>query len=407
MICAFVLTPPAAPDRLCYMKRKLKVGVLMTLDTTYKYDIVRGIIQFAKQHDQWSLYGQNRVLHNLTDLRNWKGDGIIAHITSKKEADKLASLGLPIVDVCGSVTVKHDRIIYYTNDDFLTGANVAHHFLKEGFTEFAFVGVKLRRWSMKRKNGFASALPPTHPGPLVFERTQEYWSKNEPNKDLIQWLKQRPLAPLAIMAADDLVGAQIIEACNIAKIHIPNEISVIGTNNNVIVCEFCNPPLSSIPLNCLQIGIQAAASLHELMTVRKNETVYEAEKLPPLPIVARNSVSYENANNSAVRDAMNFIRQNKGVALTVSDVINHCKVGRRTLEINFKKICGHSIYEEICQQKIHRACVLLQRSTISITEIAFDSGFNSYQRFHSFFRKYIKTTPKQYRQKYRLDPHIS
>jgi AraC-like DNA-binding protein len=72
------------------------------------------------------------------------------------------------------------------------------------------------------------------------------------------------------------------------------------------------------------------------------------------------------------------------------------------MRLNFKKICGHSIYEEICQQKIQRACVLLQRSNISITEIAFDSGFNSYQRFHSFFKKYMQTTPKEYRKKYRL-----
>lgn len=389
------------------MKRKLKVGVLMTLNTTYKYEIARGVIQFAKQHDRWALYGQNRVLHNLTDMKNWKGDGIIAHISTKREAGKLMSLGLPIVDVCGSIPLEYDHLIQYTNDDRRTGAEVAKYFLKEGFTEFAFVGVKQRPWSVLRKRGFSDALPASHPGPLLFERARNYWKTNEPQKDLIQWLRQRPLAPLAIMAADDRIGAQVIEACNMAKIHIPNEVSVVGTNNNVIVCEFCNPPLSSIPLNCLQIGLQAAASLHELMTVRKKDAVHEAKQLPPQPIVTRGSVSYENASNLAVRDAMNFIRQNKGVPLTVNDVIKHCKTGRRTLEINFKKICGHSIYEEICRQKIQRACVLLQRSNINITEIAFDSGFNSYQRFHAFFRKYMNTTPKQYRQKYRINPQIS
>lgn len=381
--------------------------MLMTLDTTYKHDIVRGIIQFSKQHDQWSLYGQNRVLHNLTDLKNWKGDGIIAHISTKKEADRLTSLGLPIVDVCGSIPIEYDRLIQYTTDDVKTGDDIAKHFLRQGFTEFAFVGVKQRRWSMKRKQGFSEALPSSHPGPLLFERPRNYWTTNEPQKDLIQWLKKRPLAPLALMAADDHIGAQVLEACTLAKVHVPNEISVIGVNNNVVVCEFCNPPLTSIPLNCLQIGLQAATSLHAMMTQRKKEMIYETETIPPLPIVLRGSSSYENETNHAVRDAMNFIRENKGVALTVADVIEHCKVGRRSLEINFKKISGHSIYEEICQQKIQRACLLLQRSNINITEIAFDSGFNSYQRFHSFFRKYMNTTPKQYRQKYRLSPDVT
>lgn len=382
--------------------KKLKIGVLMTLDTHYKYEIVRGIVQFSKQNDHWSLYGQNRVLHNLKDLKDWKGHGIIAHIDSKREADKLISLGLPIVDVCGAIDVNYDRLVQITNNDYLTGANAAKYFLQEGFTEFAFAGVKQRRWSIKRKQGFTEALPASHPGALLFERPRNYWTSNEPQADLIQWLKDRPIAPLAIMAADDRIGAQLIEACNMAKIHIPNEISIVGVNNNVVVCEFCNPPLSSIPLNCMQIGLQAAVSLNELMTTRKKEHIHETEKLPPLPIEARGSVSYENTSNRSVRDAMNFIRKSKGMALTVTDVVDHCKTGRRTLEINFKKICGHSIYEEICRQKIQRACLLLQRSSISITEIAFDSGFNSYQRFHSFFRKYMKITPKQYRQKYRL-----
>jgi LacI family transcriptional regulator len=388
------------------MKRKLKVGVLITLDTAYKHEIVRGIIQFAKQHDQWALYGQNRILHNLKDLKNWKGDGIIAHISTKKEADKLISLGLPVVDVCGSLPINYDHLVQYTNDDTLAGAVAAKHFLKEGFTEFAFVGAKQQRWSMLRKKGFCDALPPHHPGPLLFEKPKHWYSSDKPQTELLQWLKNRPLAPLAIMAADDHIGAQIIEACHVLKIHIPNEISVIGTNNDIIVCEFCNPPLSSIPFDCLQIGLQAARSLHELMTAPGKQKTCLAEKIPPLPIVVRGSVSYENSRNPAVRDAMNFIQQNKGVPLTVTDVIAHCKVGRRSLEINFKKICGHSIYEEICRQKIQRACVLLQRSNISITEIAFDSGFNSYQRFHAFFRKYAETTPKQYRQKYRIDPQV-
>jgi LacI family transcriptional regulator len=389
------------------VKKRLKVAVLMSLDTTYKYDIVRGIIQFAKQHNEWALFGQNQILHNLTDLRKWKGDGIVTHLTSKREAAKLTSLGLPIVDVCGMLPLEHNQVIQYTNDDFLTGTNVAQHFMKEGFAEFGFVGVKQRTWSIERKKGFSSALPPSHPGPITFEQTSDYWKKSKPQKDLVQWLKKRPPAPLAIMAADDQIGAVIVEACHLAKIHIPNDVSVIGTNNDVVVCEFCNPPLSSIPLNCLQIGLHASASLHELMTTRKNETVHESKMFPPLPIVIRDSISCESTNNSAVRAAINFIQQSKGSVLTVSDVVKHCKVGRRTLEINFKRVCGRGIYEEICHQKVQRACVLLQRSSFSITEVAYNSGFNSYQRFHSFFTKYMHTTPKQYRQKYRLSSQLS
>lgn len=383
------------------------MAVLINLDTHYKKHVVRGIIQFTKTHNNWALYGQNQILHNLSDLKKWKGNGIIAHIATKQEADKLTSLGLPIIDVCGSVNINYDHLVQYTNDDVLTGSRIAQHFMLAGFTEFAFIGARQRKWSLDRKNGFINAIPKSHPGALVFERPLAYWNTYTTHRDLLQWLKNRPLAPLSIMAANDQIGAQVINACNAAKIDLPNEISIIGTDNNEVVCEFCNPPLSSIPLDCLQIGLQAATSLHELMSSRNREPADDFLKLPPLPIVLRGSSSFENVNNLPVQDAVNFIRRNKGIALTVADVVEHCKVGRRTLEINFKKICGHSIYEEICQQKIQRSCVLLQRSDISITEIAFDSGFNSYQRFHSFFRKYMDTTPKNYRKKYRINAHIA
>jgi len=382
------------------MKRKLKVAVLVSLDTRYKYDNIRGIIQFAKRHDEWSLYGHNQMFRTIDDLKHWRGDGIIADINSRKEAERLASIGLPIVDLCGSVTANYDYIAQITNDDFQTGHSVAEHFLRRNFTEFAFVGMKQYRWSIERRVGFCEEINARGLTPDLFMRSRSYWQKNSPQKDLREWLERRPLAPLAIMAADDQIGVQVIEACLVAKIQVPNEVAIVGVNNDVVICEFCNPTLSSVALDDLQVGQQAAATLHEMMTNPAASLAPEPKRIAPLAIKLRDSSSYETQSSQAVRAAINFIRDHNDTALSVNDVVTHCRVGRRTLEVTFKKICGHSIYDEICRQRIQRACILLQRSNETINEIAYLSGFNSYQRFHSIFRKYMKVTPKAYRGKY-------
>jgi LacI family transcriptional regulator len=388
------------------MNKPLKIAVLVKTDNHYKYNFIRGIIQFAKRQENWTIYGQNEVLHNLSDLRKWKGNGIIAHISSQREADQLLSIGLPVVDVCTAFKIKNPRLVQHTNNDAETGRRVAGHLIHEGFTEFAFVGAKQRHWSINRKKGYSDAIGKVHPKIMTFERTLSYWESPSVQKDLIQWLSKLPPVPVAVMAADDSIGAKVIKACNLAKINIPNGVSVIGVGNNDVICELCAPPLSSIPLDCIQIGQQAAASLHSMITDKNFEIPNETLMTNPLPIVHRSSSSYELVEDKTVQEAIHFIRKNKGTALSVQDVVEHCRINRRTLEINFRKAFGQSIYEEIQQQKIQRACLLLQRSDFNINEIAFDCGFNSYQRFYLSFKSHMGMSPKDYRKKNRLARHI-
>jgi LacI family transcriptional regulator len=374
------------------MKRKFKVAVPITLDSPYRVDLVRGIIQFAKQNEQWNLFGQNRVFHNLRDFRRWKGDGIIAYIKSKNEAERLLSLDIPIIDLCAEINFEHDR-----------GSDIAEHYLRRGFTDFAFVGVRQQRWSIERRNGFFAAMPENTPSPRVFLRPKNYWTSFSPKNDLLQWLDERPLTPLAVMAADDQIGAVLIEACQKAKINIPSEVAVVGVNNDIVVCEFCTPPLSSIPFNTIETGFEAARMLQIMMADSSKSSVNELIHVRPQPITLRQSSSYESGRSKAVRDAINFIRANVQKPLSVGDIVNHCGIGRRSLEITFRKLCGHGIYDEIHRQKLKRACVLLQRSNTNITQIAFECGFNSYQRFHALFRKKINSTPKDFRKRYHLE----
>ncbi|MGE4488821.1 MAG: XylR family transcriptional regulator [Kiritimatiellales bacterium] len=388
------------------MQKPLKIAVLVKADNHYKYNFIRGVIQFAKRQKNWVLYGQNEALHNLSDLKKWKGDGIIAHLSSQKEADEILSVGLPVVDVCTAFKIQSDHLIQHTNNDVETGRRVAQHFIHEGFPEFAFIGARQRHWSVNRKKGIVEALSKVNRDVRIFDRPLTYWERSSPPIDLIRWLSRLPPVPVAVMTADDTIGAKVTNACNLAKINIPSDISIISVGNTEVICELCVPPLSSIPLDCIQIGQQAAASLHAMITGTLDEMPAEPLMTDPLPIVHRSSSSYEQIENKAVQAAINLIHKNKGKALSVEDVVKHCKVNRRTLEINFRKTFGQSIYEEIQLQKIQRACLLLQRSDFSISELAFDCGFNSYQRFYLSFKAHMNMTPKQYRKKYRLAAHI-
>jgi len=133
-----------------------KIALCMELSDFYEHGIARGLVRFAKSKPDWRLYGYGWMFRSLADIELWKGDGVIARVEDARSADRLSSLGLPIVDVAGAYSRPNFRSV--TNDDFLTGYQAALHLLGCGFSRFAFLGVAKARWSDLRREGFQKAL---------------------------------------------------------------------------------------------------------------------------------------------------------------------------------------------------------------------------------------------------------
>lgn len=197
------------------------------------------------------------------------------------------------------------------------------------------------------------------------------------------------------MACDDNQGNALIEACNSAGVKIPSEVSVIGVDNDEVVCTLSNPTLSSISVDIEQGGFETAR-----MTVRMiQDPFYKGSDimLRPKRIVHRVSTSAYATTDKEVLTALQFIRQNLGKKISVEDVLAQVPLSRRILEVRFKKVIGYSIYQYISQQRISRFGELLLETNDSIQEIAYKMGEDDAKAICRRFKELKGCTPSEWR----------
>jgi LacI family transcriptional regulator len=198
------------------------------------------------------------------------------------------------------------------------------------------------------------------------------------------------------LACNDTVGVKITAACQQVGIDIPNQLAVVGVDNEDVLCELANPTLSSVPCNCERMGYEAAKLLDRAMSGRLRGPG-EPIRVPPLPIILRGSTEVLAVDDELVARAVRFIRSNMDLSMNVSDVLRAVPSSRRSLETRFRKMMGRTIHDEIRQVRLEHACHLLRTTDLPIAKVALTSGFNSHQRFHSVFCEHLKMLPSEFR----------
>ncbi len=376
----------------------------MGINDYYEHGIARGIVRFAKQREQWQLFGYGWMFGQVEDLAGWRGDGIITRAESSADARLLASLKLPVVDVAGAYTESGFHQVQ--NDDYQTGKKAGAYLRNCGFTNFGYCGVSDVQWSEKRKEGFfeGAELKQTSP---VFERSLSWWEnlQNSPEDSgsgsLNRWLSDLT-RPAAVFACNDTAGVKITGLCRGQNISVPEGIAVIGVDNDDILCELANPSLSSIQLNCEEIGYRAAELLDTLIRRSKQSKKWVSEVLiPPREIIERDTSRIFVCQDPAVQKAVNFIRGHSIEGIQVGDVINHVHTSRRSLEMKFRKYLGNTIHYYITKAKLTYIKNQLVSTEKTMEAISRESGFQSLQRFHLTFKKETGLTPGGFRKKNR------
>jgi LacI family transcriptional regulator len=397
-----------------------KIALCMELSDFYEHGIARGLVRYAKAKPDWRLYGYGWMFRPLSDLKNWKGDGIIARVESTERADLLASLDLPIVDVAGAYIRRN--FLSVTNDDILTGYNAGMHLIECGFSRFAFLGVKGTHWSERRFRGFERALAEKHGDPgsgrriPAFERPLAWWEhptdRTPGGRDLSELAAfiRRLEAPTALFACNDTTGLRAAELAGRLGIEIPESLAILGVDNEDILCELASPSLSSVMLDCEAIGYQAAAALDALLDrsrgrgkrpARENEIRAEGIEVPPKEIVERESTKVFACDDELVAKAVSVIRARARGGIGVSDILGSIPASRRSLEKRFRAAMGRSIHEEIVRARISYAKRLLRDTDDTLDLVSEQSGFGAVQRFHEAFKKQEKMSPGAWRKQNR------
>lgn len=378
-------------------KRPPHVALLVETSLASGRDILRGIARYVREHQPWALYHEPRSLGDALPgwLRDWRGDGIIARVQNAEIARAVKVTGLPVVDVLGVVPDAKLPLVHV--DDMLIARMAAAHLLERGFHYFGFFGVSDENWSERRRDGFRHSLRVPAGHIHVFEMPRRMMTRTpwERQQDRIaRWLVALP-KPIGIMVGSDQHGPHLLEACRRAKIAVPDEVAVVGVDNDETLCEVCNPPLSSVQAGHQVVGYNAAALLGRLMAGAGVPA--QPAFVQPQGVVTRRSSDVLATRDRQVAAALRIIREHVGPTLTAARVVAQIPVSRSMLQRRFRKEIGRSIHDEIVNARLKRARQLLAESELTLADIAERTGFKHQEYFGAVFKAHFRQTPAEYR----------
>ena len=385
-------------------KSRKRVAVLCETTHVAGRNIIEGIARYVREHDFWSVYYAPRALGQDAPgwLRNWDGDGIIARISNKAVMEDLRKSRIPVVDLVGGTNADTAHPSVLVSDEGI-GRKAASFFLEKGFHNFAFLGMKDEVWSSCRQIGFYGGL---NEGDYCiqsleipsFYQTKRMASWDKTEAMLEEWVRTLPTT-CAVLCANDDLGLHLSEACRRADIRIPDDLALLGVDNDMLFCELCDPPLSSIDANHSEVGYYAAATLDRLMQARKAEA--PSRYIASREIVLRTSTDIIATNDVGLKKAIQFIQDRYAFNITVDDVAAHAYLSRSVLQRRFKAEFGQTVFDRIIQEKIGKAQYLLAQTNLPIPDIAERCGFGQQVYLGAVFRRRLNLTPKQYREKNR------
>ncbi len=382
------------------------IVLLVETSSAYARGLLAGILDYAHRQGTWSvvLPEQERGALPPKWISTWKGDGIIARIETDAVATALRKVKVPIVDLSAA---RHlPGIPWADTDDRAISRLGVEHFLERGFEHFGFCGDEGFAWSNKRSESFSDLVRSHHKTISVHQsvhRHDKAYRVDRDNRSLASWLTSLP-RPAAVMACYDFKAQQVLAVCRELQIAVPEEIAVLGVDNDQLICEFANPPLSSVIPDTHRTGLEAASLLDQMM----NSGKVDIERLltEPLGIQIRQSTDILATKDREAAMAMQYIRQHASHNIRIADVLRHVPLSRRVLESRFKKAFGRTPYEEIQRLRINRVCTLLRQPELSISEVAQLAGFEHPEYMAASFRRQTGFTPSEFRQSARLSTEL-
>ncbi|GAA5507924.1 XylR family transcriptional regulator [Novipirellula caenicola] len=376
------------------------VALLIETSNGYCRGLLDGIISYAKHHANWSIHltEQERGAAPPAWLQTWKGDGIIARIETDTIGRRLRKFGLPIVDLSAARHVK--GIPWADTDDEAISRLGVQHFTERGFTQLAYCGDPGFEWSNLRRDHFKRMTIAAGCSFHEHQMTPRYdpdFSWDTEKRAIATWLNQLP-RPAAIMACYDFQAQQVLDVCRELEIAVPEEIAVLGVDDDRLICELAEPNLSSVIPDTKSTGYEAAELLDRMM---QGEPVSPRQRLitQPLGIRVRQSTDTLAIEDVEVARALSYIRRHSLANIRVTDILRHVSLSRRALEHRFMRLIGHTPHEEIMRVRIDRIKILLRETDLSIHEIAERAGFEYAEYMAAVFKRETGTTPTEFRAK--------
>ncbi|MEN6495231.1 MAG: DNA-binding transcriptional regulator [Thermoguttaceae bacterium] len=376
-----------------------RIALLIEVTSAHARGLIRGVSAFAQARGPWKLQlvEQLRISEVRRWLAAWQGDGVIARVGTETIAEALRGRDLPVVNVTGTTSFAGWPRVDTDNQAVCQLA--ATHLVDCGYANFAYCGMPQYEWSGWRKAMFAQELARRSIPVTSFDLpslTADAAASLSDRRKLEEWVVTLP-KPVGILAANDHCGRSLLEACDAAGLAVPNEIGVIGVDNDELVCELCQPPLSSIEANCERIGYVAAETLAQ--TLQGRTAPAQEMLIKPTTLVPRLSTDLAAVREPIVGEALRFIRAYGCEEIGVGEVTAHVGVSRRYLEQSFRRAIDRSIHTEILRVRLEKAQRLLGETDLKLQTIAERCGFKRAAYLSAVFQEKLGLRPGDYRRR--------
>jgi LacI family transcriptional regulator len=382
------------------MPRRKTIALLVETSNDYARGLLHGVVSYVREHRPWSTYlaEHGRGDAPPTWLASWKGDGIIARIENARIAKAVKASRLPVVDLSAANLIAGTPFV--ETDDAAIAKSAFEHLRERGFKHFAYCGDDQYNWSKWRGNHFQSLVRQSGSEPHVLSsnvghRTNDGWIDQMAR--LAAWISALP-KPIGIMACFDIVGRQVLEACRLVHAVVPDQVAVVGVDNDELLCELADPPLSSVAPDAHRTGYLAAEILDRLMSGKKAPA--SQNLIEPLGIIVRESSDVLAIEDKDISQAIRFIRLHACEGINVSDVLADVPMSRRIMEARFKKLIGRTPHDEIDRVRLNRVKELLRETDLVMSEIAARSGYEHVEYLSVVFKKKIGLPPGEYRRRH-------
>jgi LacI family transcriptional regulator len=382
-------------DPAAKIRRRPQVALLLETSNAYSRGLLVGIRTYLRERADWEIHftEQGRGDEPPPWFHNWRGDGIIARIENERIEDAVASTNLPVVNVSTARLRRSFPTVASSSDGVSRAA--ADHLLDRGFRSFGFCGDIRFDWSVRHEFNFGRYLKAA--GFVVDNFDSKLGDADDwrlEQEKLIQWVC-RIAKPAGIFACYDIRGQQLLDVCRQIGIRVPDELAVIGHHNDELLCDLCDPPLSSVIPNSRRAGYEAAKILDQLMNGAS--MLPSITSIEPIGICARRSTDRIVVEDEQIANALRFIRDHAFDGIGVEDVLRTVALSRTVLERRFQKLLGRSPYEEILRLRIERVKELLTTTDLSIADIARQLGFSGVEYLSALFKKKLGVSPRQFR----------
>ncbi len=393
-----------------HRKKNRQVLLLIESSRAYGRGIIEGVSRYVQERDHWTVfYEEQGILSTLPPwLREWKGDGIICRTGISTLGLHLRKLGLPLVELLGD---GRRFVSEVQSDAVVAGRMAADHFIERGLRHFAYYNYGNSWWGEARGNAFAGALSQkgldchtllSRHGEKA-EAFPEWKPLYEPK--LLRWLSTLP-KPVGIWCAADTIAQRVHAAVLKLGFSIPDDVALLGIDNDEHLCNVLTPTLSSIEPNSIVVGYQAAKRLDAKMDRKTSRNREKPPDETPIRIAPQGVVQRQSSDVIAAADPLlvaiaRYIRSNALKGLLVADVAREFDISKRTLERRYRNHFGRTVDREITLLRMEHAKFLLRETLLPVAEIGEQTGFDR-NYFIKAFHRIVGVSPSVYRNEHRV-----